>query len=101
MPLPYSSVHGVFRRLCVALKWETRLPRPRIHDLRHTFACHRLQRWYEEGGDVAPRVAALATYLGHAKITDTYWYLTATPELLALAATRFETFATPTPGGVQ
>jgi integrase len=92
MPLPYSTVRGVFRRLCVTLGWESRVPRPRIHDLRHTFACQRLQRWYAEGVDVPPGLAALATYLGHAKITDTYWYLTATPDLLALAAGRFETF---------
>jgi integrase len=69
------------------------MPRPRIHDLRHAFACRRLARWYAEGAAVAPRVAALATYLGHAKVTDTYWYLTGTPELLALAATRFAAFA--------
>jgi integrase len=91
--LAYSTVRTVFRRLCNGLGWENRAPRPRIHDLRHTFACRRLQRWYEEGVDVAPRVAALATYLGHVKITDTYWYLTGTPELLAIAAQRFETFA--------
>jgi integrase len=92
-PLAYSTVRTVFRRLSHALGWDTHTPRPRIHDLRHTFACRRLQQWYEDGVDVAPRVAALATYLGHAKITDTYWYLTGTPELLALAAARFETFA--------
>ena len=64
----------------------------RIHDLRHTFACRRLEQWYAAGVEVAPRVAALATYLGHAKVSDTYWYLTGTPELLALAARRFEAF---------
>jgi hypothetical protein len=55
-----------------------------------TFACRRLQQWYESNVDLAPRVAALATYLGHAKASDTYWYLTGTPELLALAVKRFE-----------
>jgi len=98
-PLAYSTVRTVFRRLSHALGWATHAPRPRIHDLRHTFACRRLQRWYEEGVDVAPRVAALATYLGHVKITDTYWYLTGTPELLAIAAERFETFADLTNAG--
>lgn len=98
-PLAYSTVRTVFRRLSHALGWATHSPRPRIHDLRHTFACRRLQQWYEDGVDVAPRVAALATYLGHAKVTDTYWYLTGTPELLALAAARFETFADMTNAG--
>lgn len=90
--LPYSTVHAVFHTLCVGLGWETLAPHPRIHDLRHTFACRRLEQWYAAGVEVAPRVAALATYLGHAKVSDTYWYLTGTPELLALAARRFEAF---------
>lgn len=98
-PLAYSTVRTVFRRLSQALGWNTLVPRPRIHDLRHTFACRRLQQWYEEGVDVAPRVPALATYLGHAKITDTYWYLTGTPELLALATARFAIFADTTNAG--
>jgi integrase len=91
--LPYSTVRSVFLCLRAALGWETRVPRPRIHDLRHAFACRRLERWYAEGVAVAPRLTALATYLGHAKVTDTYWYLTGTPKLLSLAATRFEAFA--------
>lgn len=99
-PLPYSTVRIVFRGLRKGLGWEDNNPRPRIHDLRHTFACRRLQLWYVDGADVAQGVAALATYLGHAKVSDTYWYLTGTPELLALAATRFEAFAAAT-GGVR
>jgi integrase len=97
--LAYSTVRTVFRRLCDSLGWANRIPRPRIHDLRHTFACRRLQRWYEEGVDIGSRAAALATYLGHAKLSDTYWYLTGTPELLAIAAQRFETFANMGNGG--
>jgi integrase len=73
--------------------------RPRIHDLRHTFACRRLQRWYADGVDVDHAVAALSTYLGHASVRDTYWYLTGTPELLALATARFERFASSASGG--
>jgi integrase len=100
--LAYSTVRNLFRRLCKSLGWANRIPRPRIHDLRHTFACRRLQQWYQEGVDIGSRAAALATYLGHAKVTDTYWYLTGTPELLAIAAQRFETFAgTVNAGGVQ
>lgn len=66
---------------------------PRIHDLRHTFACRRLLRWYAEGVDLDHAILTLSTYLGHTQVSDTYWYLTAMPELLALAATRFERFA--------
>lgn len=91
--LCYSTVRTIFRNACVSLGWSRYTPRPRIHDLRHTFACRRLLGWYDEGVDVAARIAALATYLGHAKISDTYWYLTGTPELLAVAANRFESFA--------
>jgi integrase len=92
MPLPYNTICTVFQRLRLALGWEQLNPRPRIHDLRHTFACRRLRDWYGEGVDVAPRVASLATYLGHAHVTDTYWYLTASPDLLARAADRFAAF---------
>ena len=55
--------------------------------------CRRLQRWYEEGADIERNILALSTYLGHAKVTDTYWYLTATPELMAIAARRLEALA--------
>jgi integrase len=72
---------------------------PRIHDLRHTFACRRLQQWYEQGVAVDQAIAALSTYLGHTNIRDTYWYLTGVPELLELAAARFQRFAAPDPGG--
>ncbi len=91
--LAYSTVRTVFMRLRAALGWAVFDPRPRIHDLRHTFACRRLRDWYVEGIDVGPRVAHLATYLGHAHVTDTYWYLTGSPELLAVAADRFERLA--------
>jgi len=67
--------------------------RPRIHDFRHTFAVRRLVRWYEEGVDIDKKIFALSTYLGHAKISDTYWYLSAVPELLAITSRRFEHFA--------
>jgi integrase/recombinase XerD len=63
---------------------------PRLHDLRHRMAVNTLLRWYREGIDVERRLPALSTYLGHAHITDTYWYLTATPELLQRAMLRVE-----------
>jgi integrase len=91
--LPYTTVRDAFLHLRRALGWAGLTPRPRIHDLRHTFACHRLRDWYDQGVDVSARIASLATYLGHAHVTDTYWYLTGSPDLLALAATRFEKLA--------
>ena len=69
------------------------LPRPRIHDLRHSFACRRLLQWYRDGVDVDGAIASLSTYLGHGKVTDTYWYLSATAELMSLVCDRFERFA--------
>ena len=65
---------------------------PRIHDLRHTFAVRTLQQWYGEGIDVERRLPWLSTYLGHVSPSTTYWYLTATPELLAIASERAERF---------
>lgn len=85
-----------FRELRDALGWHAgngERPNPRIHDMRHSFACRRLLRWYRDGEDVHHRIAALSTYLGHTKVTYTYWYLTGTPELLAVIGSRFERFA--------
>lgn len=100
-PLCYSTVRQTFRKLCNRALSPTPSGRraPRLHDLRHTFACWRLLRWYADGVNVECAVTALSTYLGHAKVTDTYWYLTATPELLLQAAARFEPFACPEQGG--
>jgi hypothetical protein len=56
--------------------------RPRIHDLRHTFICRRVQLWHANGTDIDNAMVALSTYVGHAKVSDTYWYLTAAPDLL-------------------
>jgi integrase len=63
---------------------------PRLHDFRHRFAVQTLIRWYQEGVDVDRRLPELSTYLGHVKVSDTYWYLSATPELLELATQRLE-----------
>ena len=95
--LERAAVEKTFSRLRDRLGWTThgRAGRPRIHDLRHTFAVRRLLRWYEEGAEVNRKILALATYLGHAKVTDTYWYLSAVPELMAVTAQRFEHFAQP------
>ena len=63
---------------------------PRLHDLRHTFAVRTVIDWYQSGADVEQRLPTLATYLGHVHVTDTFWYLSAVPELLALAAARLD-----------
>jgi integrase len=100
--LPYSTVRSVFRNLCDGLRITgAGRRRPRLHDIRHTFACRRVETWYDAGADLAHAVSALSVYLGHAKVTDTYWYLTATPSLMARAAGRFESFARPTEGEVR
>lgn len=67
-------------------------PRPRLHDLRHSFAVATYLRWYRSGADVNAMTPALSDYLGHRCPSDTYWYLTAAPELLALAAQRLDPF---------
>jgi site-specific recombinase XerD len=66
---------------------------PRLHDLRHTFAVHRLTEWYRQGVDVQRFVHHLSVYLGHAYLRDTAVYLTMIPELLQHAGTRFERYA--------
>jgi integrase len=63
---------------------------PRLHDIRHTFAVKTLLKWYKEGVDVESHIPELATYLGHTHINDTYWYLSAVPELLNLAMMRLD-----------
>jgi integrase len=91
-PLTYGQVRHAFRQLCddAGIVARGHRSRPVLHDLRHTFACRRVERWYDTGEDVTHCIAALSTYLGHATIHDTYWYLTATPELLERAAARFQ-----------
>lgn len=94
--LKYAAVRWAFEHLRDLLGWKQgngEWPRARIHDLRHTFACRRLLTWYRQGKNVQNLIVALSTYLGHGKVTDTYWYLTGTPELLAMAGSRFEQFA--------
>jgi len=82
-----------FCHLCEDLGWK-REPIPRLHDLRHTFAVRFLIDCYRRGEDeVGQKVLALATYLGHTHINGTYWYLSAVPELLALAQARWPQLA--------
>jgi integrase len=89
--LIYACVGQVFRRLRdrAGIGAGADHP-PRIHDLRHTFAVRTLLRWYQAGDDVEARLPILSTYLGHRDPRSTYWYLSAAPELLALAARQLE-----------
>ena len=93
--LPYSAVRTAFDWLRERLGWtgEGRSRRPRIMDMRHTFAVRCLLNWYREGINADRRIGHLATYLGHTEVRDTYWYLSAVPELSGLALKRFERFA--------
>ena len=65
----------------------------RYRNKRHRFAVNTLQQWYQRGVDVERRLPQLSTYLGHAHVSDTYYYLTATPQLLHLAARRLDRVA--------
>ena len=93
--LTRTAVETTLRRIRRRLDWtgQGRTRQPRIHDLRHTFVVRRLLRWYMEGADIDRKILALTTYLGHARVADTYWYCTAVPELLASTGQRFERFA--------
>lgn len=89
--LIYRLAQQNFRRLCDRAGIGAGAERPpRIHDLRHTFVVRTLLRWYQAGEDVEARLPTLSTYLGHRDPRSTYWYLSAAPELLALAADRLE-----------
>ncbi|MCP4285765.1 MAG: tyrosine-type recombinase/integrase [Gammaproteobacteria bacterium] len=90
--LRYWQTQYAFRCIQSQLGWNTCTGsrRPRLYDFRHTFACRRLLTWYEEGVDVNQFMPLLATYLGHVKVTYTYWYLTGIPALMTVVAARFE-----------
>jgi integrase len=90
--LVYVTVQQVFARLVrdVGLRPRSQRCRPRLHDARHTFASTTLLGWYRAGVDVEAHLPLLSTYMGHANPSHTFWYLSAIPELLALAAERRE-----------
>jgi integrase/recombinase XerD len=90
--LCYAVVSETFRRLVDSAAIGAHAPSPpRLHDLRHTFAVGTLLGWYRSGEDVQAKLPSLSTYLGHREPASTYWYLSAAPELLALAAARRDT----------
>jgi integrase len=94
LPMDSHQVNRVFVTLREQLGWHNRGMHhaPRIHDLRHTFVVHRILLWMEQGVDIDQAMLSLSTYIGHAHVTNTYWYLSAVPELMALAAGRFESY---------
>ena len=90
--LDQGEVHRMFYNLSrqIGLRAAGGGRGPRLHDFRHRFALETLLRWYRNGEDPQRRLPILSTYLGHAHVTDTYWYLTGTPELLGAAGKRLE-----------
>ncbi len=95
--LRYREVWNVFLQLSAELGIVARGGHRsiRIHDLRHSFICRRLILWQEQGADLDNAMMALSTYVGHVNPADTYWYLQAVPELMAMAGKRFEAFGAP------
>ena len=90
--LSYPNVQHTFQVLVhrAGLARRSAMCRPRVHDLRHRFAIQTLLDAYRRGEDAEPRLTILSTYLGHVNPKTTYWYLSASPELMQLAADRLE-----------
>ena len=90
--LDIGDIHRTFYRLSrqIGLRGASASHGPRLHDFRHRFAVQTLLRWYRSGEDVDRRLPVLSTYLGHVHVADTYWYLSACPELMGLAVARLE-----------
>jgi len=91
-PWNHGCVNLAFRHICrkAGISAQPGRRAPRLHDLRHTFACRNLLRVCKRRGDAGSALLSLSVYLGHASVRDTYWYLTGTPELFRFAARRFE-----------
>ncbi len=95
-PVKADTLQHNFRILCNRAgirRTDGTTEQPRLHDLRHTFAVHRLTAWYRQGADVQRLLHPLSVYLGHVHIRYTQVYLTMTPELLHEAGQRFESYA--------
>lgn len=94
-PIGMKMLHWNFRLLrdLAGIRRTDTRQQPRIHDLRHTFAVHRLTSWYQQGADVQRLLHHLSVYLGHTHLMCTQVYLSMTPELLREASQRFERYA--------
>lgn len=86
--MSYKTVLKAFNAIAVSIGVRSETKWARIHDLRHTFAVQSLIELHRAGADVHAHMAVVSTYLGHVDLTDTYWYLSAVPELMELAAAR-------------
>lgn len=95
LPTNRRAMLYALQTLCRQLNWQPRgnHAHHRLHDLRHTFIVGSMLRFYEQGIDGEHAVLALSTYVGHAKVSDTYWYFTGVPELMTIAAERFHRYA--------
>lgn len=93
-PANRRGIHYALSMICKHLGWEPQgdYKRHRLHDFRHTFIVRSVLRSYQAGLAPDQAVASISTYVGHAKIADTYWYFTATPELMSIAAGRFHNY---------
>lgn len=91
----YMALYNTFRKLVSGLGFAARdgSRKPSLHSLRHGFAIDRLRTWYQQGADVRAKLPELSVYLGHLEPAHTYWYLSATPELLGEAARLFSEYA--------
>ena len=91
-PVPYLALRDEWLQLLqqTGVPYRVAAQRPRLHDLRHSFTVRTLLGWYRAGQDVGALLPRLSTYLGHVEPASTYWYLSAAPELMALAAERLE-----------
>lgn len=76
-------------RTCINAR-PTGYPFVRLYDFRHTMACNTIHRWMEQGVDVNSNLYILSTYMGHVRTQDTFWYLSATPEILGLSCSKYE-----------
>lgn len=89
-PLQRNGVEKTLRDITTSMGIRTATVRPHAHDLRHSLAVATLIRWLRSDVNVDEHMAVLSTYLGHVSPADTYWYLSASPELMALAAERLD-----------
>ena len=94
LPLTHDQALDTFRRLAkeIGLAPQAQRAKPGLHDLRHRFALNTVLQWYRGGDDVQRRLPVLSAYLGHSEVRNTYWYLSAHPELMGAALDRLEQF---------
>lgn len=86
----YDNIYRRFRHICDDLPDQPGRRRPTLHGLRHRFAVKTLLNWYNDGIDVDLWLPVLSTYMGHVEVGDTYWYISAYPELMDAARRRLE-----------